>query len=107
MEKREAIIKLHREGKSCRDIAKVLDSLKVTKSTAWYTIKRYEATKGVANLKKLGRPRTVRTRNLVEATRKKITRNPKRSMRQMVSEAGVGIGPQYEGLLSPEAPPPQ
>ncbi|TRY76265.1 hypothetical protein TCAL_10153 [Tigriopus californicus] len=44
MEKREAILSLHSEGKTCQEIARTLSSLKVTKSTAWYTTKRYKDT---------------------------------------------------------------
>ena len=62
MGKHEAIIDLHREGKSCGEIAKALKALKVTKSTVWYTINRYEETKSVKNRPKSGRPRSVRTK---------------------------------------------
>lgn len=89
MEKREAIIKLHCAGKSCSDIAKALKDMKVTKSTAWYTIKRWEKTKSVENRPKSGRPRTVRTKKLIESTRAKINRNPRQSIRKLAREADV------------------
>ncbi|XP_059096817.1 uncharacterized protein LOC131891306 [Tigriopus californicus] len=90
MEMREAILSLHSEGETCQEIARTLSSLKVTKSTAWYTIKRYKYTGSVENRPKSGRPRSIRTRKLIEATRSKIRRNPKRSIRKLASEAGVG-----------------
>ncbi len=72
MGKCEAIIDLHRAGKSCGEIAKALKAIKVTKSTAWYTIKRYE-TKSVEDRPKSGQPRSVWTKKLIEATQAKIS----------------------------------
>lgn len=89
MEKREAIIRLHHAGESSRNIAKALKSMNVSKSTVSYTIRRYKETLSVKNRTIPGRPRSVRTKALVKATRSKISRNGKRSMRKMASEAGV------------------
>lgn len=89
MEKREAILRLHSMGKSCKEIANALKIMKVTKSTAWYTIKRFKETKSLENRPKSGRPRSVRTKKLIQATRLKIFRNGRRSLRKMATDAGI------------------
>ena len=80
MEKRQAILKLHQEGKSCRDITKALQALNVSKSTVSYTVNRFTKAKSLENRPKSGRPRSVRTKKLIKAARQKISRKSKRSV---------------------------
>ncbi len=89
METREAILRLHSGGKSCRQIATALKAMKVSKSTVAYTIKRYKETGSLCNRPKSGRPRTTRTPALIAATRSKIHRNRKRSIRKMAAKANM------------------
>ncbi|QQP48832.1 Transposase, partial [Caligus rogercresseyi] len=89
MEKREAIVKLYQKGHSCRVIVEALKPMKVSKSNISYTIQRFKETNSFADRPKSGRPRSVRTKKLVEATRIKIHRNNKRSIRKMALEVGV------------------
>ncbi|QQP54656.1 Transposase, partial [Caligus rogercresseyi] len=89
MEKREAIVKFYQKGHRCRAIVEALKPMKVSKSNVFYTIQRFKETKSFAGKPKSGRPRSVRTKELVEATRIKIHRNNKRSIRKMALEVGV------------------
>ncbi|QQP54502.1 Putative DD37D maT transposase, partial [Caligus rogercresseyi] len=89
MEKREAIVKLYQKEHSCRAIVEALKPMKVSKSNVSYTIQRFKETNSFADRPKSGRPRSVRTKKLVEATRIKIHRNNKRSIRKMALEVGV------------------
>eukprot|EP00095_Tigriopus_kingsejongensis_P009191 maker-scaffold299_size217019-snap-gene-0.12 protein:Tk09191 transcript:maker-scaffold299_size217019-snap-gene-0.12-mRNA-1 annotation:"hypothetical protein DAPPUDRAFT_306180" len=81
MEKCDAILRLHNEGKSCRYIDKALRALNASKSTVSYTIQRFKRTNTLQNLPKSGRPRSVWIATLVKATQMKIARNNKRPLR--------------------------
>lgn len=89
MERREAIIQLNKVGKSRRHIAKALKTMKVTKSTNFDTIRRYKETNSVKYRPKSGRQRSVRTQQLIYLLRMKVSRNPRRPIRQMALEAEV------------------
>ncbi|QQP54764.1 Uncharacterized protein FKW44_007703, partial [Caligus rogercresseyi] len=73
----------------CRAIVEALKPMKVSKSNVSYTIQRFKETNSFADRPKSGRPRSVRTKKLVEVTRIKIHRNNKRSIRKMALEVGV------------------
>ena len=77
LDKRTAIVELCKAGNLRQDISK---SLKVNRMLVWKTLERYEETGDIQNRRCPGRSRTARTPKLVESTREKIRRNPKRSI---------------------------
>ena len=81
--KREAILSLHRAGKSSAVISK---NLCVARSTVWKTIKRYKERGDFKDRERSGRPRSKRSASNVKAVREKIRRNPRRSLRKMAKE---------------------
>ena len=68
----------------------MLLATKVKYGTVCYTIKCYKDTGSIENWPKSGRKRSVRTAKLIKATRMKLTRNNRRSLRTMAAEAQVG-----------------
>ena len=85
---REKIIELHKNGKSKHEISKVLI---IPRTTVLRTIQKFEATGNLENenKSKSGRPRSVRTKKMIEKVRAKINRNPNRSARKMAKEYGT------------------
>ena len=81
MEKCKAIIKLHQAGYSCRAIVEALKPIQVSKSNVSYTIRRFKETNSLSDRPKLGQPRSVHTKRLVEAKWMKIHCNKKRAIR--------------------------
>lgn len=79
-EKRASIISLHEASVRPVDIAK---TLKISISTVRRAIKRFEETGGLEDRQRSGRPPTACTPANREKLRKRIQRNPKRSMRGM------------------------
>ena len=88
-EKRTAIVELFKAGNSKQDISM---SLKVNRMLVWRTVKRYEETGDVQNRPGQGRPRTVRTPKLINSTREKIRRNPKRTIQKLAKQSNVSYG---------------
>ena len=83
---RRKIIDFHNGGMSIRKIAERLDE---TKSTVHYTIKRYKSTDSIIDKPKSGRPRSLRSRGLINKVREMIRRNPRRSARDMAKKYGT------------------
>ena len=82
-DKRAAIIKLHREGKTNSEIIKLL---KAPKLTVWHTVTRFKELNSIEDRPRSGRPRTFRNPKGMNAVRARIRHNPKRSMRIMALE---------------------
>ena len=77
------IIHLWRNRISYGKIAEAINATreaKISKSAVWYTVRRFRKTGTVKNVEKSSWPQTARTPQLVNATREKIRRDPKRSM---------------------------
>ena len=89
LHKRTAIVELFKAGNSRQDIYK---SLKVNRMLVWRILNRYEETADIQNRPGQGRPRTARIPKLVKFTRKKTTRNPKRSIQNLAKESNVSYG---------------
>ena len=81
--KREAILSLHRAGKTQTSIAK---SLGVAQSTVSKALKRFKEQGDFADRSRCGRPRSQRTVSIIKAVRERIRQNPERSMRKMTKE---------------------
>ena len=90
--KRIAIVELFKAGKSQKEICK---DLKVNRMLVWRTLKRYKKRINVQNRPGQGRFRSPRTSKLIKATREKIRRNPKRSIRKTAKEANVSYGTMF------------
>ena len=86
LDDRTAIVEMFKAGNSRQDISK---SLKVNRMLAWRTFKRYEETGDIQNRPGQSRPRTAGTSKLVNSTREKIRRNPKRSIQNQAKESNV------------------
>jgi len=88
----EAIVKLWQRGYPYSKIVKAINDsaiAQISKSTVGYIIQKFQQTNSVENIKKTGRPRSVRTLLLKRSTKAKIVRNQKRSQRKLAREAGV------------------
>ena len=92
LDKRTAIVELFKAGKSHKEIWK---NLKMNRMPVWRTLKRYKKSGNVQNRPGQGRPRSARTAKLVKATREKVRRNPRRSIREMAKEAKVSQGTMF------------
>lgn len=79
-ENRAAIVTLYRTGKGASSIARVL---KMSERTVRYTITRFNEHGGLLDRPRSGRPRTACTATNRSIIKKRIERNPRRSMRQM------------------------
>ena len=78
--KRDQIVALKTAGWTNKRISKQLN---VSIKTVCNVMKRLKETGSTATKPILGRKRSVRTKRLVDTIRKKVSRNPRRSMRQM------------------------
>ena len=79
-EKRGAIISLYNDGKKQLFIS---NTLNIPRNTVYDAIKRYKELGSLEDRPRSGRPVTVATIANKEKIRKKISRNPQRSMRAM------------------------
>ena len=70
-----AIIKIFTEGKGFMEMFRALQPFKVAQSTVSKTTKWYKETHTIESRKRSGRPRSVRTPELVKEVREKIRRS--------------------------------
>lgn len=91
---RDAIIALHKKGKTTKEIVKTLD---VARRTVQFTVKRYKELQSNKDRAGRGRKKTATSSRVVEIVRKRIKRNPRRSQRQMASD--IGISPRSIGRI--------
>jgi inhibitor of nuclear factor kappa-B kinase subunit alpha len=85
-EKRGAIISLYNDGKKPLFISKTLN---IHRNTVYDAIKRYKELGSLEDRPRSGRPVTVATIANKEKIRKKISRNPQRSMRAMAKSMKI------------------
>ena len=88
-ENRVAIIALYRVGKSPPDIFQTLKKLKISKMFVYRTIERFVETGTVEDRPRTGRPRNVRTPELVKAVAARFRRNHVRKQSVMARELSV------------------
>ena len=77
---RERIVALHLARRCTKEIVR---SLNVSRKLVWLTLRRFKVTGRTVDLPKSGRPRNARTPELIKQLKRKIKRNPRRSMRKM------------------------
>ncbi|KAI6647742.1 hypothetical protein LOD99_8583 [Oopsacas minuta] len=87
--KRSQILELFRAEKSPGEILKILQSKKVGRKLIYRTIQRYKETGSLKDRARSGRQRNVRTRELKAKMKKRMVRNPRRSMRKMSRDFGI------------------
>ncbi|KAK0417925.1 hypothetical protein QR680_013281 [Steinernema hermaphroditum] len=85
-EDRSAINANHKRGMPIPVIAK---SLKFHRKQVHRVVQRFEETGGIKDRQREGRPRSARTPKLMNMIRKKIQRNPQRSIRKLAREHEV------------------
>ena len=84
---RQKIIARIDAGDPIKDIAKAFG---IAPSTVWRTKKRYQETGCNDDRPRTGRPRTGRTRATISNVKKKLDRNPVRSIRRLAKDHNVG-----------------
>src|SRR5271170_5434138 len=82
-DKRGLIVRACQRGERQVDIFRRFKDDGVSKQLISKTIKRWRETSSIADRPRSGRPRTARTRNLVQRVRHRIRRNPRRSQRKL------------------------
>ena len=92
---RNAVIKLHKSGKSNVEIAKRLDT---NRSTVWKTVKKFQETGNTLDRPGRGKKRSVRSPQLLKNTRRKLRRNPRRSCKTTAIAAGVSKSTMHQVL---------
>ena len=85
-ENRVAVIALHKVGKSPGEIFKTLQKLQISEKFVYRTINRFVETGTVRDRPRQGRPRTVRTPELIKAVAARVRRNPVRRQSLMAHE---------------------
>ena len=83
---RDQIVALKRAGVPNR---KVMKQLNICRKTIYNDMKRYHETGNTVNKIIPGRNRSVRTKRLVELVKKRVQRNPRRSMRQSAKDLNI------------------
>ena len=83
---RSTIISLFMAGNSNGEIFRILKNQNVGRRLIHRTIQRFKDTGTVQDRPRTGRSRIIRTRNLKEKLRKRIARNPRRSIRKMAQD---------------------
>ena len=86
---REAIVALHTNGNSNREIVQELQMHTVSYKTVYNTVKRFQETGQTSDRPRKGCPRSVRNSERIKRVRGKVCRNPARSMRKLAKEEGV------------------
>ena len=86
LDKREAVIALHRAGKSDSVIS---ETLSLARSTVRKAVKCFRKRGGLTDCSRSGRPRSHCTKPLIKCTREKIRRSPKRLMRWLAKTTNV------------------
>lgn len=88
-ENRIAVIALHKCNKGPKEIFELLQPLQITMKFVYRTINRYTEASSVDDRPRSGRPRTIRTKKVVEAVRHRILRNPLRKQKVMAREMKI------------------
>ena len=86
---RSAVIELFKNGKSQKEILKLLNLHNSRRKFVYRTIHRYKVTGCVVDRARSGRPRSVTTPALRKVVRERIRRNPRRSMRKMAKDLKI------------------
>ena len=85
-EKRSQIVALKTAGARTNAIVKQLNVCRKTVYNVW---KQFQDTGTFSSKPIPGRKRSIRTKNVISAVKKKMIRNPQRSVRKIAKEAGI------------------
>ena len=83
MEERAAIKLFHDKGYDPATIIKKLADLNISKMKVYRTVKRLRETGSIEDRKRSGRPRSVRTTQLISKVRSRYWRKPQQSVNKM------------------------
>lgn len=86
---RITVIGLHKVGKNGKQIFSILKSLNISQKFVYRTIQRFNETGDVLDRPRTGRPRTARSKQIVEAVRSRIRRNPIRKQTILAREMKI------------------
>lgn len=89
---RETIINKFLNGETAGGIFKCLKHVGVKRDFIYRTIKRYKETSSLKDRKRSGRPRSIRTKNVIHRVRERIRRNPERSIRKLAADLQISNG---------------
>lgn len=92
-ELRASVIRFHLEGKSNQEILRLHEGQKISKMKMWRILKRYYETGGLGDRDKAGRPRLVRTPEMVKKLRDLIRKNPERSAVKIAKDYNLAREP--------------
>lgn len=88
-ENRIAVIALHKVGMEVSTIYDTLKKLNISRMFVFRTIKRFTETGSIEDRERSGRPRTVRTKNAINAVSARIRRNPIRKQKILSREMKI------------------
>ncbi len=88
-EKRVAVVALYECGQTTKQIQKMLKRLLVNKRFIFQTLQRYREIDDVVDRLRKGRPRTVRTPNVIHAIHERVRRNPIRKQKRLSAKMNV------------------
>ena len=86
MEKRAVVIAFFQQGKNHNQIYNLLVKKKYSRHFIKYTINRYLETGSINDRKRTGKPRTVRTKKMIEKVRSAVKRNSNRAQRKLAEQ---------------------
>ncbi len=89
MAKREAVLKLIKEGKKNYEIVQELKNIGVKKTFIWDTRSRFQETGSITDRPRSGHPNAVRTPARIKAIWDKICQNKRPSIRKMAKEVRI------------------
>ena len=88
-EKRVAIVALFECGKTAKQIHQLLKPLSINERFVFRALQRYQETDDVEDRPRDGRPRSVRSQNVVNAVRERVRRNPLRKQKRLAMEMNI------------------
>ena len=91
MDERCAIKLYHEKGFNEKEIIEKLKDLKISRSKVYRTVKRLREAGSIADWPRSGRPRTFRTRELINKLKCRLWRNLQHSIRKMAHKVHDSI----------------
>jgi len=88
---RVCVVGLHKAIKSTGQIFSLLKPLGISSKFVYRTVKRYTDTGDVVDRPQRGRPRTVRSKMIIEAVCSRIRRNPLRKQKVIVRDMNISL----------------
>lgn len=86
---RVTIVGLHKVGKTAKQIYTLLHTLKINEWFVYCTLERFRLTGDVVDRAREGRPRTVRTKKVMEAVRSRVNQNPCRKQKILAKQMKI------------------